>query len=1149
MIKKKIRLIFFLLFCTGGMVAFGQDGKTVSGTIRDSAGNNIPGVTVGVKGTKRSVAADADGNFRIEVPSSSSTLVFSSIGYETKEVPVSAGRVTNAVLSAQRGAMNEVVVTGLGIKKNARKVSYATTEIKGSDLVATNTTNLGDALQGKVAGVTIAQGTNGPSSSSRITIRGNARLDGNTEPLVVIDGILITPSVNGADSYGNNPQDFGNIIKDLNPDDYESVTVLKGSAATALYGQQALNGVLLIVTKKGKARKGVGITFNQTLSYQKAYKMLDLQNEFGGGLSPTWAVNAQGIDTVTPAASVWPNPNGGYSYGPKFDGHMVKDLDGRMVPWGANNPLKDFFQTGQYKVTNVAADGGNENTTFRVSYTNVYSSSIVPNNSLNKNSFTLRGTQKLNQSISLDASVNYTQNKIINPIQQGLNESPVIGFTEYMPRSAPISYWVKNKNYNLPGGGINAAEANDPYGFSSILWPIYMDNIDKTENVLLGNLDFNAKVTSWLSLLVRGNITAYNDVTETKNPGVEPGYNGNGYIDNASVFLASTQGDTYNYQINTSSYKNTLVSAILTANKDLTPDLNLTASLGAQSYAQLGGPSTSIQTNGGLTTPLLYFIGNSVLAPTTSGSDVNVTNPTDRQNAIYLFGDLTYKNQLTMNYSLRQDYSSTLTYADGHGDYHYLYPMVGFAWTFTELPAFKTQHLISFGKLRASLGYSGHDATFGTTPYITNNTGYYGANSTNYWNPPGTTTQSYLYGFNGTTLGNQNLKNELAREWEVGADVRFFQNRVGLDVAWYKKNAFNQIIPLNVTPESGVSSIEINAGNIQNQGIEALLTVTPVRTKSFTWNASVNFTRNRNEVIKLYPGVKSYTMSNAFGGDVQATATPGKQYGEVESGFGFATYNGANKSLAGMKVIGNTGYGTDNGPTGSTYTYMRAQDYDGSTKDLGSMMPDFLIGTVQDFTYKSFTFMFQVDSKVGGLLASATDQYGMETGDGKASLRGRNTQLGGVTYTDNNGNTRNDGIIPNGVLNDGLTGIGGANVGGMTYATAVKNGALKPIPAYEYYENLTDWASGIRAQSIFDNSFVAVRQVSIGYNLSPQVCKPLHVNTLRFSVTGRNLFYIWKDAKDGVNPEGLNNNNASSFFEYGGLPFQRNLGATLNASF
>jgi iron complex outermembrane receptor protein len=509
---------------------------------------------------------------------------------------------------------------------------------------------------------------------------------------------------------------------------------------------------------------------------------------------------------------------------------------------------------------------------------------------------------------------------------------------------------------------------------------------------------------------------------------------------------------------------------------------------------------------------------------------------------------------LTLNASLRTDQSSSLTYADGHGTPIYYYPSAGLGWVFSELPSFKNSRLssiISYGKLRGSVGFTGYDAK----PFVTNSTGLYSQVTTPFYRPGNTATT--VYTFNGNTLGNQQLRNELGREIEFGAEMRFLNNRLGFDLTYYKKNSKNQILDLSVNQEAGVTGRTINAGNIQNQGIELLITAQPVRSKNFNWNMTFNFTRNRNKIIELYPGVTSKELELGFGADVAAYAYAGKDYGTLTTGYGFASYqakdgsgNPVTNANNGKRVIG----AAPNGTTGDYYTFLRSTDYDGSRKDLGNIMPNFLAGTIQEVSYKNLSLSVQVDSKFGGLMGSATSQYGMETGNGKSTLFGRDKDHGGIAFTDKNGVARNDGIIPDGVFAAGVTGTtalgNGKDLGGMSYKDAVTAGFVTPVPAYAYYENLTQWSSGIREVSIFENSWVALRQVSIGYNIPVKSFnKKVPINTLRISVTGRNLLYLYRTAKDGVNPEGLYSNRSAAFMEYGGLPMIRSLGATINASF
>ena len=1111
--KMTHRLLTTLCFVVFSIVLHAQEKKTVTGVVKDNNGVALAGATITEKGTSNRVLSDQNGNYSIKV-SPQATLIFSYVGFNPKEVHANAEGLSSVSLETNGNALNEVVITGFGVRKQARKVTYSVQSVDGDELARANTPNIVNALQGKVAGVMITQGAGGPSSSSRIRIRGNASLKSNTQPLFVIDGVLIKPGVTGADSWGSN-QDFGNVIKDLNPDDYESVTVLKGSAASALYGSEGLNGVILITTKKGRAQKGLGVTASHTEAFDKAYKFYDIQNEYGGGISPVFAKDANGVDIVDKDWAPY------YSFGPKLNGQMVKDIDGRMVKWEAHDPL-DFFQTGKYINTNLALEGGNEKTTFRFSFSNLYNSSVFPNNSLKRNTFTLRATQKVSKFLNIDAGVTYTAENTKNPVRQGGNNTALFQFSYYMPRNVDFLYWRDNFLDTALGGRKRGA-VKDPYHISSFMFELYNDNATRAENTLRANVDVTANITSWLNLLVRSNVSTFGYQDERTVLGSNPKFAGGSY----SVGLGSTR--QYRLQ------------GVLNANRKFAHSLELNLSAGGETNRDLGGQSSYTRTTNGLKIPGKFALSNTI-DPLSAGATIT---PKTRTDALYVYGDLTWKDMLTLSFSGRNDWSSTLTYADGHGKYTYFYPSVGLAWVFTELPSLQSSSVLSFGKLRASLGYTGSP----TDPWTTNQTGYYGLNG-NYDGVYGGLQP--VYTFNGSTLGNQNLKNELAREIELGADVRFLDNRLGLDVSVYKKNTFNQILSLGLPVTSGVSSRIINAGNIQNKGIEILLNAQPIKNKNLSWNTTFNFSRNWNKIIELTPGQNSKELELAFGADVKSVALVGGEYGTIQTSYAFAYYqkkdangNPISSPSNGQKVIG--GVGGANG-----LTYLRSGTYDGTTKTLGSMMEKYLLSNINTIQYKDFSLNVQVDAKIGGLMASATHQYGTSGGQLANSLFGRDKEHGGIEYIDDNGEKHDDGIIPDGVFADGITAtVGGQTIdlGGMSWAEAVQKGYMKPKPAWAYYEDLTQWSSGIREYSVFENSFVALREVSIGYNIPNRIIQKAKINNLRISLTGRNLLYLYKTAKDGINPEGIFSNRAGVFAEYGGVPYIRNIGVTVNANF
>ncbi|MCW3091232.1 MAG: SusC/RagA family TonB-linked outer membrane protein [Ferruginibacter sp.] len=1111
--RANIYLLSLMLLCMCFGSAIGQQKRTITGIVRDSSGNTIPGVSINIKGTKTAAAADAQGNFKILVPGSGAVLVFTSVGFQPKEVRVGDESFVPVSLQNAAGQLNEVVVTGFGARTNTRKLAYAVQEIKGEEITKTNNANIVNSLQGKVAGVMVNQGVGGPQSSSRIRIRGNTSISSsNTQPLFVVDGVLIRPGVTGADSWGAN-QDFGNIVKDLNPDDYASFTVLKGSAASALYGSDGQNGVILITTKKGTARKGLGVSFSHAETFDIAYKLYDLQNKYGSGIDPTFQ-KVGGVDVI--------DPNWGqyFSFGPKFNGQMVKDLDGHMMVYQANDPLS-FFQTGRYINTNVAMEGGNDRSTFRFSYSNLSNNSVMPNNKLGRNSFNLRATQKLGSIFNMDVSINYTMSTSKNPLSNGGNTNPLFAFTYNGTRSTDLNYWANNY-IDTALGGRKSGAAKNPYGLASAMWNIYQQNTVQKESNLRANVDLTATITSWLNALVRTNVNTLNIDFENSHRGEGAGFS----------------GSSASYRINTSATNDIRVQGLLNANKDFGRDFSLTASVGGETNRSLGGKYTDISTSGGFRVPDQYLISNSVNTPDAKA----YSNPKKRTDAVYVFGDLSWKNALTLSFSARNDWNSTLTYQGGNGGYSYFYPSVGLAYVFTDMESFKSK-TISFGKIRASYGYTG----YGTDPYVTNRTGRYGLSS-NYVGLNGTIP---VYTFNDATLPNLALKNQLTKEMEFGTELKFFNNRLGIDAAYYKKNTYNQIFSLPAAAESGVGSRIINAGNIQNQGIEIVLTGTPIRSKNFQWNTTVNFTRNRNKIIELAPGVNSYELELGFGADVKAVAIPGSDYGILQTSYGYASYqkkDASGQPIAspnnGKKVIGDPAY-ADFG-----MTFLRSGTYDGSTKDLGSIMEKYLLSNLNNFSYKNFVFGFQVDAKVGGLMGSGTHQYGSANGSLANSLFGRDAESGGIAYTDANGVARNDGIIPDGVFIDGYKSpLNGADIGGMTFKEAFDKGLVKPKPAYQYYDDLSNWGGGIREYSIFENTWVSLREISAGYNFPVSVTKKMRMNSLRLSAVARNVVYLYKTAPDGINPEGIYTNRAAGFMEYGGYPYVRSLGFTLNASF
>lgn len=1101
---KRSLFLFAVLSVLCIQFAWAQQKVTVTGVVKDQKGLPIPGVSVSEKGTTNGGVTDQNGNYKLNA-SGSGTLVFSFIGYLKKEAAVNNGSSVNITLEEDQKGLDEVVVTALQMKRSTKALGYAMTEIKGDEVALSAQVNPLNALQGKVAGVNITTGGGGPQSSSRILIRGNNSLGPNNQPLFVVDGVFLENSITGGDQWGNS-QDFGNLMKNLNPDDFESVSVLKGGAATALYGSRGQNGVIIITTKKGMSRKGLGVTLTHAQMYDMPYKSIDFQNIYGVGDEPkAFPVDNNGDPYLDE------NNWGTISFGPKMQGQRVKDWQGNWITYDPQpNNLLDLYRTGKYFNTNAAIEGGNDKTTFRFSYSNNYTDGIAPTNNFKRNNFNLRATHKLSSRVSADVSANYGKTNSKNPAINGGNENLVFSSVYKMSRNFNTNYW-KDRYIDQKGGVLQ----NDPYGMSSTFFQLYQNNTTQDEDYIQGRLGLNVEILDWLHLSLNGdmqtNITQY----ERKEMGSGEGFTGGSYtVVNTDLFQRKLQ-------------------ALLTGHRKLTPDLEMDLSLGAETYRWGYGKENRAETRGGLKAPGLFYMGNSVQDPLAKVNNYGGV----RTDGIYAFANFAYKGQLYLDLTGRNDWNSTLLYADGHGKNSYFYPSASLSWLLSE--TFQLPKVFTFAKLRAS--YAGTGA--GTVAYTTG-TGTYMFIANYIPNQGGTIPR---FGFDGNTLGNPDLKNELTRNYEVGADIRLLDSRLGFDVAVYRKNTMNQIISLQTPQESGVTNRLINSGNVQNTGVEILLNTVPVKTKHFDWTSTLSFTRNKNIVKDLAPGVDALELPNGYsqGADVLVIARKGAEYGILQTKYAYTYYTGGTGDKAGangQKVLNAAG------------RYLRSSDAGLGYVDIGTIQPKFQSSWTNSLRYKNFNLSVLLDAKVGGKYSSATYNYAYAQGQLKNTLAGRDAESGGIKFTDAGGVEHNDGIIPEGVFNNGvsLTPIAGGapvDVSGMTYQKAYEQGLVRPKRAWDYYYRLGSWGQGIRENAIFTNSWVAVREVTVGYNVPSSVSSKLKLNNLRVNLVGRNLLYIYNSLPAGLNPEGLYNNSSASAADYGGIPFVRSMGFNLQASF
>ncbi|CAL1520029.1 SusC/RagA family TonB-linked outer membrane protein [Chitinophaga sp. MM2321] len=1078
-------LLTTLLFLCCCITAWAQDKKAITGSVKDEKGTPLPGVTVKEKGTANGAMSDGDGTFKVQV-APNATLVLSYIGFVNQEVVVGEQTTLSIVLKEDNKNLNEVVVTAMGMKREQRKLGYAVTELKGADVAKTNSINPVSALQGKVAGLDISAAAGGPAAAPRIVLRGAKSLNGKDQPIFIVDGVIFENDESAADV------NFGNVLKNLNPDDYESVTVLKGAAATALYGSRAINGAILITTKKGNARKGIGVTVSQTAQVEKVYRgAIDLQNSYGQGLDGTYD-----------------NTAGGNSFGSFMDGSQVKLANGLMVPYSPKpNNAKDLYQTGKYFNTNVAMEGGNDKGTFRLSYSHLDNNSVSPNNSFGRNTFAFRGSSQISKVLSADAGVTYATSKTLNPDRQGgdyTNYNIGRKWVYVFPRNYDPSIWGQPANYLGPQGG--RADLNTNPGADYFFQQAY-NSWSRKESLITGNFSLTATATDWLKFVGKANFSSEQSTDERKEVGTD-------------AYFKGPDGRYSIAGVNKSQYTFTGMAMITPKlGKKFEGNLNL----GAETWNSGIGKQYNNYTDGGLRIPFLYDISNS------NNAYVIKNDPLLRKviNSAFFAASLSYNNELFLDITGRNDWSSALTYPKGslgHTTNSYFYPSVSSAWEFTQTLKNTLPEWVSYGKLRASYAMVGGDLD----PYQIN-TGYY---TSDYFRGASTGENLPMVNiFNSDILPNMNLKPSISKSVELGANVRFLDNRLGFDVAWYRTNITNQIINLPTSLETGVTSRYINAGSMVNRGIEIAINATPIQGKSFTWDVNLNGSRNKNKIVSLTPGVNQLDLNEDQG--VRAIATVGGSYGDLVTDYGY-TRDANGKALI---TLG-----------GSDFPYKFVRGY----SVVGNIMPDFNLGLQNTFTYKNWNLGVLIQARIGGDFFSASHQYGTGRGTTANTMDGRDAEHGGLAWTDASGKSRNDGMIPDGVFQTGTkVSKDGQDVvlDGMTYREAYEKGYVSPVTPYQYYSMIGEWGIGIREASVFDASYVALRELSLGYSLPTDMVQRWKLNSLRVSLVGRNLGYLFNNLPDHINPEAVRNNKTSAFSEYGGVPFVRNMGLTVQVGF
>lgn len=1019
---------YLALLLSCSLLTAAQDRALTGRVLSKSDGTGLPGANVIIKGTDRGSTTNANGEFTLNAPGGA-TLVVSYIGYKPTELAVGDKTTMSITLEEDASILGEVVVTALGITREKKALGYSVQEVSGKQLTQARETNLVNSLSGRIAGVQVTGSNGAPGASSRVLIRGSNSIGSNNQPLFVVDGVPIDNSNIGSGTA----VDYGNGAASINPDDIENISVLKGPSAAALYGSRGANGVILITLKSGKGSKGIGVAVNSNTTFDTPFRQPQWQNEYGQGGKGTFKyVDGRGAGI---------NDGVDESWGPKLDGRLIEQFDSPIVngvrqptPWIAHpDNVNQFYQTGRTLTNNVSLTGGSDKGDFRMSYTELSQNGILPNTDYRRRTVALNAGWNLTDKLSIRATGNYVNDGSDNRTNWGL-------YFIWFGRQVDME---SLKNYQAPGS-IYQYNWNDNYWTN----PYYQLNVSARENAkdrLFGNVAVTYKFTPWLTLTGRSGTDFYQDRRKTKNAA------------RTSNLLDSYNEDLIFVQESNSDF-------LLNATHKF-GDFDVTANVGGNHRANFTQRNYTGATE--LAIPRVWNIGNSRQRPVTDGTMYS------RKviNSVYASSNIGFRNYLFLDLTVRNDWSSTLP-AD---NLSYFYPSAAVSAVLTDI--FKVNSdVLSFAKLRAGVARVGND----TDPYNLLQT----YNYANAWGSTPSLAES-------NAMLNAALKPELTDSYEVGAEVKLWNNRVGVDVTYYDKQSYNQILNVNISNATGFSSKLLNAGRLQNRGVEIQLTGSPVKTGNFQWDVAVNWARNQNKVVELAEGLDTYTLGSVRGMTVEARI--GQPYGTF-FGQGFL------RDPVGNIVYDNSGY----------------PRVDPVRRILGNFTPRWIGGIQNTFTYKNLSLSTLIDAKAGGDIFSQTINIGRYTGVLAETTLGRETGIVGPGVV-NTGTAENPVYVPN----------------------------TKSISSEEWHHKyylLTN-----NENTIFDGSYVKLREVRLTYRLPGKVFTRLPFRDITISAVGRNLALLYSNLPH-IDPETSYYNDGNlQGIENGQTPSTRSIG--FNVSF
>ena len=1085
---RKITIMLVFLLIAGVNFAFAQS-RTITGKVTSAQdGMGIPGVTVMVKGTTFGTTSDIDGNYAIDVRPDHQTLIFRYVGMATQEVTIGDQSTINVVLESDVMQMDEVVVTALGISREKKSLGYATQEVSGEELSTIKRENVVSSLSGRAAGVQV-RSTGNMGGSANIVIRGNSSLTQNNQALFVVDGVPISNAntKNSGQISGRNGYDYGNAASDINPDDIESMNILKGAAATALYGSRAANGVVLITTKKGKKQIGGSKSFGVTVNSNITTGFLDkstfpkYQDQYGAGYGPYYGddpypafqldydVDGDGVlDYTVPTTE---DASVGQIFDPNFSLYQYDAYDPaspnylKKTPWtvGANGP-EYFFETPISLTNSVEVTGGSESGTFRLSYTNLDQKGLMPNSSLKRNNFLFNGSYDIVDNLTVSASANYIKTDGLGRNSTGYSDNIISSFRQWFQTNVDLK--MQETLYDISGRNItwnpNSPTDLRPAYWDNPYWVRYENYQTDTRDRIIGYMQVDWKIDDHFSLMGRASIDTYAELQEERKAiGSGSGEFGVGRPDVTSGYSRFDR-----------SFMESNMDLMLKYYNQLTEDLNLNALVGTN-IRRSKIDQVFASTDGGLIVPGLYSLANSVNP---------MRNPEERLqeigvNGIFASASFGFKNFLFLDATIRRDQSSTLP----DGENVYIYPSVSASWLFSNnLDA----SWLQLGKLRLNYAQVGNDAPWGSIKDT------YAQNTT----------------FGGTALfslpstkNNDILRPENTSSIEAGFELITLNKRLGLDLAVYKNNTTDQIMPVAVSTATGYSSKFVNAGEIQNQGVEIMLFGTPVVNKDFRWDVTLNWAKNNNEVISLAEGIDNLQLA-ALQGGVTINARVGEPYGTIQ-GTDYVYTNG-------QKTVKSNGY------------YMKT---DASDKIIGNINPDWNAGLNNKFTYKNWTGSFLIDWQQGGSVFSLDLWYGMATG-----LYEETVFINDLGNPVRNSLDDGGGLILEGVTEDGE--VNTKRVNGNNYA--VWGYSQNPNKAF-----------------VYDATYIKLREVVISYSLPAKLMARYNwIQGATLSIVGSNLWIISKDLPH-ADPEASQSSGNVQGWQSGVMPSLRNVGFSINLQF